>query len=55
MSLGKSLSDKFPSVINIKRIGKNMIVINFKFSFDTNEFVQINNILSKNWLFYISN
>jgi len=40
MKLGKLLSRDFPAIINIKKIGKNIIVINFKFNFDTNNFVE---------------
>jgi len=54
MSLGKALADSFPAIINIKRRGKNLIVINFKFSFNANNFVQLNN-LPTGWVAYISN
>jgi len=54
MSLGKVLADSFPAIINIKRRGKNLIVINFKFSFNANEFVLSKN-LPDNWITYIPN
>jgi len=54
MSLGKALADSFPAIINIKRRGKNLIVINFKFSFDANNFVLANNLPS-GWIAYIPN
>jgi len=54
MSLGKALADSFPAIINIKRRGKNLIVINFKFSFDANKFVQSDN-LPEGWIAYILN
>jgi len=54
MSLGKALADSFPAIINIKRRGKNLIVINFKFSFDANKFVQSNK-LPAGWTAYIPN
>jgi len=34
MNLGKVLAEIFPAIINIKRRGRNLIVINVKFSFD---------------------
>jgi len=55
MSLGKTLPDQFSSITNIKRLDKNLIVINFKFSFNTNQFVQSSNLLPNNWLTYIPN
>jgi len=54
MSLGKTLADKFPGIINIKRRDRNLIIIKFKFSFDANQFIQ-SNILPKNWIAYIPN
>jgi len=54
MSLRKVLAEFFPTINNIKRRGKNLIVLNFKFSFDANQFVQ-SNILSSNWIAYIPN
>jgi len=53
MRLGKILADRFPTIINIKRSGRNLIVINFKFSFDANQFIQSSNTLPGNWLTYI--
>jgi len=41
MSLGKALAEIFPAIINIKRTSKNFIIINFKFSFDANQFIQL--------------
>jgi len=55
MSLGKALADHFPTIQNIKRLDKNIIAVNFKFSFDANQFVQSGNLLSENWLSYIPN
>jgi len=49
--LGKALADSFPAIINIKRRGKNLIVINFKFSFDANKFVQSMS-LPDSWITY---
>jgi len=54
MRLGKSLSRDFPTIINIRKIGKNIIGINFKFSFDANNFVEKQNYLPNNWISYIS-
>jgi len=54
MSLDKVLTEIFPAIINIKRRGRNLIIINFKFSFDANQFVQ-SNILPNNWIAYIPN
>jgi len=54
MSLDKVLAEAFPAITNIKRRGRNLIVINFKFSFNANQFVQ-SNILPSNWLVYIPN
>jgi len=54
MSLGKILAEIFPAIIIIKRRDKNLIVINFKFSFDANQFIQTN-ILPENWIAYIPN
>jgi len=54
MSLGKTLADIFPAITNIKRRGRNLIIINFKFSFDANQFIQ-SNLVPKNWIAYIPN
>jgi len=54
MSLGKVLADYFPTVQSIKRLGKNIIAVNFKFSF-ANQFVQSGNLLRENWSSYIPN
>jgi len=53
-TLEKTLADIFPAISNIKRRGRNLIIINFKFSFDANQFIQ-SNILPKNWIAYIPN
>jgi len=55
MRLGKALSVHFPAILNIKRLGKNIISVNFKFSFDANNLVQSTDILPENWLAYIPN
>jgi len=55
MRLGKALIDHFPSIRNIKRLGKSIIVVNFKFSFDANQFAQSSNLLPENWISYIPN
>jgi len=55
MKLGKVLADHFSSIRNIKKLGKNIIVINFKFSFDANQFAQSSNLLPENWISYIPN
>jgi len=55
MRLGKALIEHFPCIRNIKKLGKNIIVVNFKFSFDVNQFAQSNNLLPENWISYIPN
>jgi len=55
MRLGKALSDHFPAIQSIKRLGKNIITVKFKFSFDANNLVQSTDILPDNWLVYIPN
>jgi len=55
MRLGKAFSVHFPAIQNIKRLGKNIIAVNFKFSFDANNLAQSTDILSENWVAYISN
>jgi len=53
MKLGKSLMNDFP-VINIRRLGRNIIVINYKFiSFDANNFVDKQNLFPVKWISYI--
>jgi len=54
INLDKALAEIFPAITNIKRKIKNLIIINFKFSFDANQFVQ-SNILPNNWIAYILN
>jgi len=54
MRLGKSLMNDFPAVINIRRLGRNIIVINYKFiSFDANNFVDKQNLFPVKWISYI--
>jgi len=55
MRLGKALADHFSSIRNIRKLGKNIVAINFKFSFDANQFVQSNDLLPENWIAYIPN
>jgi len=55
MRLGKALADHFPAIQDIRRLGKNIITVNFKFSFDANNFAQSTDILPENWLAYIPN
>jgi len=55
MRLGKVLADHFPTINNIRRLGKNIIAINFKFHFDANNFVQSIDLLPDNWIPYIPN
>jgi len=55
MRLGKALADQFPTIRSIKKLGKNIIAVNFKFSFDANQFVQSSNLLPSNWVAYIPN
>jgi len=55
MRLGKALADHFLTIQSIRKLGKNIIAVNFKFSFDANQFAQSNDILPDNWLTYISN
>jgi len=55
MRLGKTLTEHFPSIQNIKKLGRNIIVVNFKFSFDANQFAQANDSLPENWIAYIPN
>jgi len=55
MKLGKILADYFPAIQNIRRLGRNIIVVSFKFSFDANSFVQSNELLPENWVPYIPN
>jgi len=52
MRLSKILMKDFPAIVNIKRLGINSIVINFKFSFDANKFIE-KSLLPENWLSYI--
>jgi len=40
-------------IINIRRLERNIIAIDFKFSFDANDFVDRQNLLPTNWLAYI--
>jgi len=54
MRLGKILANRFPAIINIKRLRRNLIVVNFKFSFDTKQFIQYSDTLPDNWFTYIS-
>jgi len=55
MRIGKALADHFSSIRNIRKLGKNILAINFKFSFDANQFVVSNDILPDNWVAYIPN
>jgi len=55
MRLGKALADQFPTIRSIKKLGKNIIAVNFKFSFDANQFAQSSDILPDNWVTYIPN
>jgi len=55
MRLGKALSGRYPSIQNIKRLGKNIIAIRFKFSFDANDLAQSMNVIPDNWVAYIPN
>jgi len=55
MRLGKALADHFSSIRNIKKLGKNIVAINFKFSFDANQFAQSSNLFPENWIAYIPN
>jgi len=55
MSLGKALADHFPTILSIRRLGKNIISVIFKFSFDANQFVQSGHLLPENWIPYIPN
>jgi len=55
MRIGKALADHFPTISSIKRLGKNIIAVNFKFYFDANKLVQSTDILPVNWLAYIPN
>jgi len=53
MRLGKTLMNDFLAIISIRKLGRNFIVINFKFSFNDNNFVDRQNLLPENWISYI--
>jgi len=55
MRLGKALAEHFPEIQSIRRLGKNIIIVSFKFSFDANNLAQSTDILPENWLAYIPN
>jgi len=40
MKLSKYLMNDFSAIMNIKKLGRDIIAINFKFSFDANNFVE---------------
>jgi|GEM_PF-3730276 len=44
-----------PTIRSIRKLGRNIIAVNFKYSFDANQFAQSNELLPSNWLTYIPN
>jgi len=55
MKLGKLWAGRFPSLSDIKRIGRSIISVKFKHSHEANSFVQGSNLLPENWIDYIPN
>jgi len=55
MKLGKMLAKSFSFITDIRRIGKNIISINFKYRHEANTFVESDNFLPDNLIFYIPN
>jgi len=49
MKLGKLLEDRFSSLSDIKRIGRGIISVRFKYRHEVNSFVDGANLLLKNW------
>jgi len=50
MRLGKALAEHFPAIQSIKRLGKNIITVKFKFSFDANNLAQSTSYRKIGWL-----
>jgi len=54
MKLGKVLAGKF-TLSDIKRIGRGIISVKFKYRHEANSFVDDENLLPDNWISYILN
>jgi len=54
MKLGKLLANKFSSLSDIRRIGRGIISVKFKYRHETN-FLDSENLLPDNWIGYIPN
>jgi len=54
-NLGKLLANRFSFISNIRRIGRNIISINFKYRHETNSFIENDRILPDNLICYIPN
>jgi len=55
MKLGRLLADKVSFVSDIRRLGRNIISINFKYRHEANWFVENENLLPEGWISYIPN
>jgi len=55
MKLGKLLTNSFSFISDIRRIGKNIISVNFKYRQEANSFVDSDNYLPDNLISYIPN
>jgi len=51
MEVGKILAKKFSFVSNIRKIGKGIIAVNFKYRHEANLFIDNESILSNNWIY----
>jgi len=55
MSLSKSLSKHYSNIYSIRKMGKNIISIMFKFRDNANRFIEDASCIPLNWLAYIPN
>jgi len=55
MKLGKLLANEFSFISDIRRIGKNIISVNFKYRHEANSFVESDRFLPDNLICYIPN
>jgi len=55
MKVGKYLAKNFSFISNIRKIGKGIIAVNFKYRYEANSFIDNENNLPDNWIGYIPN
>jgi len=55
MKVGKILAKNFSFISNVRKIGKGIIAVNFKYRHEANSFIDNEGILPENWIGYIPN